>query len=110
MEVLILHYVVQIPTQTNIFSLCLINEKDLVISDGGRDVKMLKKLRKDFRNEGYIDVLRKARMISHMIKVNKMSPDHERSVFIAKEVNDLFFRDYPAATQRFMNSFSKSKK
>lgn len=92
------------------FSPCLINENDLVTSDGGRDVKMLKKLREDFRNGGYIDVLRKARMISQMIRVNKMSPDHEMSVYIAKEVNDLFFRDYPAATQRFMNSFSKSKR
>ena len=73
-------------------------------------MKMLKKLGEDFRNEGYADVLRKARMISYMIKVNKMSPDHEMSVLIAKEVNDLFFRDYPAATGRFMNSFSKSKK
>ena len=72
-------------------------------------MKMLRKLREDFRNGGYIDVLRKARMISHMIKVNEMSPDHEMSVLIAKEVNDLFFRDYPAATERFMNSFSKSK-
>lgn len=73
-------------------------------------MKMLKKLREDFRNGGYIDVLRKARVISQMIKVNKMSPDHEMSVYIAKEVNDLFFRDYPAATERFMNSFSKSKR
>ena len=73
-------------------------------------MKMLKKLREDFRNGGYTDVLRKARMISQMIRVNKMSPDHEMSVYIAKEVNDLFFRDYPAVTERFMNSFSKSKK
>ena len=73
-------------------------------------MKMLRKLREDFRNGGYIDVLRKARMISQMIKVNKMSSDHEMSVLIAKEVNNLFFRDYPAATQRFMNSLSKSNK
>ena len=77
---------------------------------GGSSMKMLKKCREDFRNGGYIDILRKARMISQMIKVNKKSPDYEMSAYIAKEVNDLFFRDYPAATQRFMNSYSKSKK